>query len=436
MMATRRISIALCLLLAAGSAAVAADQSVEDFLRAAESQIAREDSVGAYATLTDAEPELAGHPYFDYLLGVAALDTGHVSEAIFALRRAITMEPGFSGARMELARAYYEAGNHGLARPLFVALLEESPPPGVRGVLNNYISAIDARPVKPASRFNPFADFGFGFDSNANGSTDSDQFLGFTLNPNNIETDSSFAELGAGFNYFAPQSTQYAWYAGGRAGHRTNPDARFVDSTVISGLGGLSWQRGRLFGRAGIDGYWSARDGESNDSYGGLDMLLGTHASPNWDLTFGLRGGAQRYDSSIDTLDVDRWLYTLGASYRFASLSSLGFELIGGDDNAKQAGSPHGNSKLGGRIVLNRPIGNAQLFASIGSLESDYDGLFFGGPRKDTQVTTTVQLEFRDVITDGLSLTPRLRYFDNDSDVELYKYDRMEVALLLRWTPQ
>ena len=46
--------------------------------------------------------------FFDYLLGVAALDNGYISEAIFSLRRAIAVEPGFSGARMELARAYFE----------------------------------------------------------------------------------------------------------------------------------------------------------------------------------------------------------------------------------------------------------------------------------------------------------------------------------------
>lgn len=408
----------------------------EDFLRRVEVQLGRGDVEGAYAALSAEEPRLAGNVVFDYLLGIAALDTGRTSEAIFALRRAISNEPGFSGARMELARAYFDAGNPELARPLFVALLDESPPPGVRGVLNSYIAAIDARPVTPPSRFSPFLDFGLGFDTNANGSTDNNQFLGFMLSPDNIETDSPFAELGVGFNFSAPTSTQFAWYLGGRAGHRHNNDASFVDSSVVSGLGGFSWQRSVFFGRVGADAYWMGRDGSSNSSYGGMDVLFGARASSHWDLTLSARGGALRYDSSINTLDVDRLLYSLGARYRFSSgLGSFGIELIGGDDEAIESTSPHGNSKTGGRLLLNAPLGDAQLAMSVGSLESKYDGLFFGGPRKDEQLSATVQIEFRDVWTEGLSLIPRIRYFDNDSNVDLYKYDRAEVALLLRWAP-
>ena len=54
------------------------------------------------------------------------------------------VETSFSGARMELARVNYEVGSPELARPLFVQLLDENPPPLVRAVLKNYISAIDA----------------------------------------------------------------------------------------------------------------------------------------------------------------------------------------------------------------------------------------------------------------------------------------------------
>lgn len=415
---------------------VAVTGTDEDFLRWAEAQLAADNTEAAYASLSMAESRLAGNVVFDYLLGIAAVDTGRTSEAIFALRRAISTEPGFSGARMELARAYYEAGNPELARPMFVALLDEGPPPGVRGVLNSYIAAIDSKPATPPSRFSPFLDFGLGFDTNANGSTDNNQFLGFMLNPDNIETDSPFAELGVGFNFSAPTSTQFAWYLGGRAGHRHNNDASFVDSSVVSGLGGFTWQRSSFFGRFGADAYWMARDGSSNSSYGGLDLLLGARTSSNWDFTFGARGGALRYDDAIETLDVDRLLYSVGARYRFSSgLGSFGVEYIGGDDEAIQSGSPHGNSKTGGRVLLNAPIGDNQFFMSVGTLESDYDGLFFGGPRTDDQLSATVQIEFRDVWTNGLSLIPRVRYFDNDSNVDLYKYDRTEFVLLLRWAP-
>jgi tetratricopeptide (TPR) repeat protein len=416
---------------------VAADSDTQQLLRDAESRLALGDSAGAYTLLSAREAELAGNALFDYLLGVAALDNGYLSEAIFSLRRAIAVEPGFSGARMELARAYFQAGNYGLARPLFIALLGENPPADVSDVINTYITIIDGTPTVASSRFSPFVEFIAGHDTNATGSTDMQQFLGFTLNPNNIATESAFGEIGLGFNWSIPRSGQFAWYLGGRAAARHNPDADFVDPAILSGLGGFSWQRGAGFGRLGIEGYWASLDGDPNSVYGGFDFLIGRRLGPSWELTLGARGGALRYDELIEVLDVDRLLGTAGIAYRFASTGSIRLELIGGNDSERQQGSPYGNSKVGGRLSLNAPMGQqAFLFASVGSLESDFDGLFFGMSRKDSQATAILQVEFRDVFTQGLSLVPRLRYVDNDSDITLYKYDRTEVGLMLRWAPR
>ena len=112
-------------------------------------------------------------------------------------------------------------------------------------------------------------------------------------------------------------------------------------------------------------------------------------------------------------------------------------EVIGGSDSERQDGSPYGNSKLGARISVSTAVGESTyLFTRLGSLTSDYDGLFFGTTREDTQLTSVLQLEFRDVLTDGLTIAPRLRYIDNDSDVALYDWDRTEVGLLIRWEPR
>jgi hypothetical protein len=59
--------------------------------------------------------------------------------------------------------------------------------------------------------------------------------------------------------------------------------------------------------------------------------------------------------------------------------------------------------------------------------------LFFGSPREDTQLSSIVQLEFRDFLTDGLSIAPQIRYVDNESDVDLYEYDRTEYGIMIRW---
>lgn len=409
----------------------------QQLLARAETLLGTGQSQTAYGLLSPREVELAGNPLFDYLLGVAALDSGRFSEAIFSLRRSLAVTPQFSGARMELARAYFESGNSALARPMFVGLLDENPPPGVREVINEYVSAIDRRPPTPARQFSGYVEVFAGNDTNANGSTANQQFLGFTLSPQNLETESPFYEIGAGFNFLVPRSSQFAWVVHARAGQRENNDAPFVDSTLISGFVGSTWQRGAFFGRAGFESYWAARDGDENEVYGGLDLLLGRRLNEQWDLSLGLRGGTHNFDPAIDVLDVDRYLYTLGVSYRVTPQARLTLDAIGGTDNERNTGSPYGNSKSGGRLSLNAAVGNsALLYASIGSLSSDYDGLFFGSPREDTQLSSILQVEFLNVLAEGLSFIPRVRYIDNDSDVSLYDYDRTEIGLLIRWTPR
>ena len=415
---------------------IATTSEAQDVLQRAEAMLAGNNSQGAYALLQARESELAGHSYFDYLLGVAALDSGYLGEAILSLQRAALSAPQFSGARMELARAHFEVGDKNLARPLFTALLDENPPASVRDVINKYIAAIDARPATPPNYFAPYAELQVGHDSNANGSTDEQQFLGFTLSPDNLETDSSFFEGSAGFNWTVPRSASFAWLAGAHAGYRSNPDASFVDSGILSGLGGFSWRRGAVFGRANADVYWSSRDGSSNESYRGVSMLLGRSLNSRWDLNFTLRGGSVRYDDSIEILDVNRVLYSLGIAYRFASRGRIYFDAIGGSDNEQQTNSPYGNSKTGAKLGVSTAVGESSfLHASIGRLTSDFDGLFFGSPREDAQLTTLLQLEFRDVLTHGLTIAPRIRYIDNDSDVSLYNFDRTEIGLLIRWAP-
>lgn len=416
---------------------LASSSNARDLYLQAENLLAGGHARNAYELLRSYEPDLEGNPYFDYLLGVAALDSGRVGEAILSLERAAEKAPDFSGARMELARAHFEAREYAAARPMFVDLLGENPPPDIRELINTYIGAIDSRLTSPPNRFSPYGELLAGYDSNANGSTDDQQFMGFTLSPENQATDSAFIEAAAGFDWNLPRSATFGWYLGTRASYRDNPDAEFVDAGVVSGLASANWRSGAFFGKVGVNAYGATRNGDSNETYGGAEILFGRNIGERWDLSASLRSGALRYDESIDVLDVNRTLYSLGMSYRFASRGRISFEFIGGDDSAQQAGSPYGNSKTGGRIALRSAIGESSHFlATAGSLASDYDGLFFGTNREDRQDSLLVQLEFHDVWIAGLTLAPRLRYIDNDSDIALYTYDRTEFGLLIRWAPQ
>ena len=64
---------------------------------------------------------------------------------------------------------------------------------------------------------------------------------------------------------------------------------------------------------------------------------------------------------------------------------------------------------------------------------TDYDGQFFGMDREDTQVTAGVAWSWQSRPGEGVNLNPYIRYVNNDSDIDLYQYDRVEGGLTLLW---
>src|SRR5258706_205275 len=59
----------------------------------------------AYQLLQPLESQRAGDPEYDYLLGIAALDSGERERAVFALERVLAVNPNHAQARAEIARA-------------------------------------------------------------------------------------------------------------------------------------------------------------------------------------------------------------------------------------------------------------------------------------------------------------------------------------------
>ncbi|HEY4637474.1 MAG TPA: hypothetical protein VIH23_04345, partial [Burkholderiales bacterium] len=76
------------MLLCASLAALA--DAVTDRARAL---LQRNDAQAAYKLLLPLEPQRAGDPEYDYLLGIAALDAGEPERAVFALERVLALQP-------------------------------------------------------------------------------------------------------------------------------------------------------------------------------------------------------------------------------------------------------------------------------------------------------------------------------------------------------
>ena len=153
---------------------MAADAKPQEILEQGKNLLRQGDAAAAFELLIKSESELSGNDSFDYLLGVAALESGNPGEAIFSLQRLVARKPEFSGARLELARAYFETGDNELARSEFMRLLEEDPPDKVATMVADYLEVIKkkARSYQSSSQY--YFDVGAGYDSNPAAATADD----------------------------------------------------------------------------------------------------------------------------------------------------------------------------------------------------------------------------------------------------------------------
>ncbi len=200
----------------------------------------------AYRLLEPLESQRAGDPEYDYLLGIAALDSGERERAVFALERVLAVNPKHAQARAEIARAYFEMGEKVNAKREFENVRASNPPEAVKQTIDRYLSALEAGPT----RFSGFVELGFGHDSNVNSATSANQIaipaLGgivAALAPSGVKQSDNFATAGGGLNYVYGFSPEWAVLAGVAANGKFNRQHGDFDTATVDGNLGLRWSR-------------------------------------------------------------------------------------------------------------------------------------------------------------------------------------------------
>jgi hypothetical protein len=431
-----RIGLSLFILCAVPLAR--AQSGADPLIEQAQLLITERNSAAAYALLLPQEVNRAGDPMYDYLLGIAALDSGRAAAAVAPLERVLAAQPGFSGARMEYARALYERGDFGAAGEQFQTLLTQSPPPRTQEVIKTYLEAINRSRGVAGSRFTPSVDFGSGYDSNANGSTAESQFLGFTLNARNVEQHSAFLEAGLGLAHTVALGARSGLASSLHLSHRRSPDAPFVDQSIAALASTWLFKSGETRGSIGFNGFYGQLDGEDHQVQANLEIGLARRFASDWELSGLARIGRVDYlQPVLEIMQVDRLLGGIALTrFNLGDRSGrLGVALIAGHDDARLAGSPYGNDRYGARLyggMLLRP--QSTLYAEMSYQRADFKGGsgFFGVDRRDNQKVAIIGLDIQNWPTTGWSLSPQLRHTQNDSSVSLYEFSRTEAAVFLR----
>ena len=419
----------------------AAWAQVLDFA-AIEAMIRRGEAGAAYALLEPHEYNYAGDADFDYLFGVAALDSGHPARARAALERLLLNHPDFAGARLNLARAYFALGDKHRARAEFMAVLATDPPQATRDTIANFLATIDQEPVVPRNRVAGYLEGAVGRDTNINLATTQDQVyvplfgINFLLAPTSVALRDNYWSLAGGVAGERVLSDRFTAFGGIGIKLRENVKNGLYDGEDYEARGGVQLAQGPHLARLGLVGDRYYLD---KSRYRNIDGVLGEwrhqHDANNQASLFVqesriryLQPGAQSY-SGNQSIIGGGWVRSFdetGRSYAFAGV-------YGGRDRATENREDGDKAIVGMRVAGQWGISErSEWFAYASAASGRYDQVNPGYlvKRHDWQYDAGVGLNWR--FAPAWTLRPQLAFTRNNSNIELYDYNRYDTSVTLR----
>ena len=202
----------------------------------------------AWAT-AQANPQLIGDVHFDFLYGMAAINTGRIPEGLLALERHLAAVPANDRARLELARGYFLLGEYTRARAEFDFVLRYNPPANVRATIAGFMQAMQTRELadnRASARL--YAEAGLGYDDNVNGGTFRNDFLTTfgqipLASTSSAQVGDTVVQLALGGQQFRRVSNRLTVFAGADLDHREGAEHKQYNLTygnVYAGFTQLS----------------------------------------------------------------------------------------------------------------------------------------------------------------------------------------------------
>jgi tetratricopeptide (TPR) repeat protein len=436
----------LTLLLLAGSLLLHAvlARAADETLHRAEALLAAGSPQQAYQLLAPLQDARAGEPDYDYLLGVAALESGRNTEAVFALERVLARRPDDAMARARIARAYFNLKETETARREFESVRTTALPAEMLSSIDRYLSAIDqlAERERMSARF--FLEFAAGYDSNINGATDVAQFAVpsfpgvFTLAPSSRKTSDAFVSTAAGIAARNALDKTWALIGGLSAGKRVNLTESDFDTTYFDGYAGITARHTReTFTLVAQGNVFLVDDSAYGTAYrnalGGMAQWTHEFDARN-QLSAYLQYTALTYPEQAPR-DADRYIAGFAYAHAFRQWNASAYlGVYGGvekerDDAFRYLAHRPVGLRAGGQTALND---RTYLFVNGAAEWRKYRGEdpFFLETREDHQYSVGVGVHR--LLDNRWRLSPQVTWFTNRSNILIDEYERWQAFVSLR----
>ena len=398
----------------------------------------------AYALASSNLEAWEGDTDFDFVYGIAAIESGYANESVYAFERvANTAERNVTRqrARLELARAHLLTNNLAASETLFNEVLATNPPENVRNNIQAFLALIDERKNNRESSFAFSIAPTYGHDDNVNSATsngliDTPLIGEIELDADGLKTPDNFADLTLNLSYKKPLSRDRTLDVAVIANRHDNRSTDLFDIDYV--LGDLSYGYGNethrfrhslqlqkvyLDRESFLETYRlnnSWQRAGSNGWYQGLALALSTTrnvnttASPNNDL------------KDTDQMLLSGSLTKLGPSFTNT------LTLFYADDSALHAGGKHNGRQYYGiaHSVLWRLSNTHTPYARLSLQNTEYDSehpVFFNDIREDDNLSATVGWTWQ--YSHRFSVNGEMSYNDASSNIPLFEYTRFKYQL-------
>lgn len=420
------------------TAAVARADAVTDNARAL---LDKGDAKAAYALLEPLEPQRAGDPEYDFLLGLAALEIGKNTNAVFAFERVLAVDPNHVRARAEIARAYAALGETKTAKQEFETVKKQGVPPEVATTIDRLLSAIERIEDEGRTTVRGYAEATIGHDTNVNSATDDRNvavplFGGaiFTLNPGAVRRSDIYTSVGGGLSLRKPLDREWAFTAGLNGAKRMNSDVDIFDTGSADAHVGVVRTYGKDVFSAALQYNQMWVDNDRYREAAGFTAQWQHNYDARTQASLFVQYSDLRYMSQ-EIRNADR--FVIGANFARAL---PGFKTVFyggayvGEEATRKDGFEHlGHTvyglRLGGQHEFHR---DARAFVNLAYEHRRYGGEdpFFLRVRRDNQWNLGAGVAWAPAR--NWLVTPQYQYTHSDSNIVLNDYRRHVVSVTVR----
>ena len=418
--------------------AFAADDTV---LSEAESFIRQGNYAAAYQLLEPLESTRAGEINFDYLFGVAAVESGNATRGAFALERVLAIDPAHKDARAEMAKAHFMLGETDSAKAEFNNVLRQDPDAQTKNTIEKLLTSID-KLEGTTTTFGAYLDVGLGYDSNVSSAPNLSSIgvpvfggLVFDLGSSAKEKSDNFFSFAGGLSVRQPITKNLAIFGAVSGNNKINGSETEFDTSALDFNAGLDYRLNQhTFTLAAQDNHFDLGGESFRHAYGGTAQWLYNVDAFNQIGAYAQYSGL-KYDGNRER-NADRNIIGINAGHVFQGDSKpiLFASIYGGKEDARvDAFDFLDNDVLGARAGGQLSFNPRWLaFANLGYEQRKHDAQdpAFLIKREDDQYDASIGLRFTPAR--DWTIKPQLSYTKNDSNIKINDFDRSILSVSVR----